>query len=70
MALHAAAGISRLAPEPIGTEDQSLNLKTLEQRTIERALTATGGHRAKAAQLLGISDRTLRYKLNGSAAAC
>ncbi len=50
------------------TSDESaaidLNLKVLEQRTIERALSATGGHRTRAAELLGISERTLRNKLN------
>ncbi len=50
-------------------DDESLDLRILERRAIERALAATGGHRARAAQLLGISDRTLRNKLNGSAAA-
>jgi DNA-binding NtrC family response regulator len=42
-----------------------LNLRELERIAIERALVATGGHRAKAAALLGISERTLRTKLNG-----
>jgi DNA-binding NtrC family response regulator len=56
----------------VETEDSptggTLNLKTLERRTIERALAATGGNRMRAAQLLGISDRTLRNKLNGKGA--
>jgi DNA-binding NtrC family response regulator len=47
----------------------SLNLKTLERHAIERALAATGGNRIRAAQLLGISDRTLRNKLNGKSAS-
>ena len=42
-----------------------LNLRELEGKTIERALVATGGHRQRAAELLGISERTLRNKLNG-----
>jgi DNA-binding NtrC family response regulator len=41
------------------------DLKTLERTAIQRALTATGGHRLRAAKLLGISERTLRNKLNG-----
>ncbi len=45
------------------------DLRELEQDAIERALAATGGHREKAADLLGISVRTLRNKLNGPAAA-
>jgi DNA-binding NtrC family response regulator len=43
----------------------TLNLRDLERKTIERALVATGGHRQRAAELLGISERTLRNKLNG-----
>jgi DNA-binding NtrC family response regulator len=41
-----------------------LDLGELERITIARALERTGGHRAKAAELLGISERTLRNKLN------
>ncbi len=41
-----------------------LDLGELEQLAIQRALQTTGGHRAKAAELLGISERTLRNKLN------
>jgi len=41
-----------------------LNLGQLEALAIERALNTTGGHRRKAAGLLGISERTLRNKLN------
>lgn len=40
-----------------------INLKELEHLAIERALMATGGHRTRAAELLGISERTLRNKL-------
>jgi len=46
------------APEPF-------NLDELERRAIGRALVATGGNRTRAAKLLGISERTLRNKLNG-----
>ena len=35
----------------------------LEQAYIDKALLQTGGNRTKAAQLLGISRRTLSYKL-------
>ena len=45
--------------------DDTLDLDTLERATIQRALATTGGHRARAARLLGISERTLRNKLNG-----
>jgi DNA-binding NtrC family response regulator len=37
----------------------------MERVAIERALQATGGNRTRAAKLLGISERTLRNKLNG-----
>jgi DNA-binding NtrC family response regulator len=47
----------------------SFDLDTLERDTIDRALTATGGNRTRAAKLLGISERTLRNKLNGPKAA-
>jgi two-component system response regulator AtoC len=35
---------------------------------IERALQATGNNRTRTAELLGISVRTLRNKLNGPGA--
>jgi DNA-binding NtrC family response regulator len=41
-----------------------LNLGELEKLAINRALQETGGHRRRAAELLGISERTLRNKLN------
>ncbi|WP_294389942.1 sigma-54 dependent transcriptional regulator [uncultured Sphingomonas sp.] len=40
-----------------------------EYDAIEDALAATGGHRQRTAQLLGISERTLRYRLAGMRAA-
>lgn len=45
------------------TGTDTLKLKELERQAIERALEKTGGHRRKAAELLGISLRTLQYKL-------
>jgi transcriptional regulator with PAS, ATPase and Fis domain len=41
----------------------SLNLDGIERRTILRALERTNGHQQKAAELLGISRRTLSRKL-------
>lgn len=44
-------------------EDDVLDIRTLERLAIHRALKKTGGHKAKAAELLGINERTLRNKL-------
>ena len=38
-------------------------LEALEQDLIRRALTRTDGHQVRAAEMLGISERMLRYKL-------
>jgi transcriptional regulator with PAS, ATPase and Fis domain len=35
----------------------------MEKETIRQTLERTAGHRKKAAQLLGISERDLYYKL-------
>jgi DNA-binding NtrC family response regulator len=43
----------------------SLDVAEAESRLIERALEVSGGNRTRAAELLGISVRTLRNKLNG-----
>jgi DNA-binding NtrC family response regulator len=43
----------------------SLNIDEAEKVLIERALKTSGGNRTKTAELLGISVRTLRNKLNG-----
>ncbi len=42
-----------------------VNLEELERMAINRALKATRGNRTRAAKLLGISERTLRNRLNG-----
>jgi DNA-binding NtrC family response regulator len=47
-------------------DEAPLNLEVLERRTILRALVATGGHRARAARILGMCERTLRNKLKVS----
>jgi DNA-binding protein Fis len=43
----------------------SLNVTHAEAKLIERALEVSRGNRTKASELLGISVRTLRNKLNG-----
>jgi two-component system response regulator HydG len=52
------------AGEPVAAEPLPFDLDELERRAIVRALEATGGNRTRAAKLLGISERTLRNKLN------
>jgi DNA-binding NtrC family response regulator len=47
-----------------GVDTAAFNLDELERQAIVRALAATGGNRTRAAKLLGISERTLRNKLN------
>jgi DNA-binding NtrC family response regulator len=53
------------AADPAADAAGTLNLRELERLTITRALATTSGHRQRAAELLGISERTLRNKLNG-----
>ena len=43
--------------------DLDKTLETTERQLITRALELAGGNRSKAAQLLGISFRSLRYRL-------
>ncbi|MHB1298125.1 MAG: sigma-54-dependent transcriptional regulator [Gemmatimonadaceae bacterium] len=45
---------------------ETFNVNDAERILITRALQATSGHRAKAAELLGMSVRTLRNKLNSA----
>jgi len=52
------------AGDPAVAEPLPFDLDELERRAIVRALEATGGNRTRAAKLLGISERTLRNKLN------
>ncbi len=43
--------------------DLNKRVESLEQILIRKALEKSGGNQVKAAELLGISERTLRYKL-------
>ena len=54
----------RAVPEAGAVVLPGLNLEDAELALIERALAITGGNRTRAAELLGISDRTLRNKLS------
>ena len=58
--------VTRASPHGPNDDESSLNLDVLERLTIQRALVATGGHRSRAAHILGICERTLRNKLKAS----
>jgi len=67
----AAAPAAAYTPAPVASPPNSssvllnsLNVADAERVLIERALEAAGGNRTRAADLLGISVRTLRNKLN------
>jgi len=53
-------------PHEVGTAvvEETCDLTELEKDAIRRALGRTNGNRTRAARLLGISERTLRKKLN------
>jgi DNA-binding NtrC family response regulator len=51
------------AEEYVEPEMESLNLSDLGRQMLEKALERNGGNRKKAAQELGISDRTLYRRL-------
>jgi len=55
--------IRRIEPLPSPVPPANLNLKVAEKELMERALRQTGNNKTKAAQLLGISRRTLYRKL-------
>jgi DNA-binding NtrC family response regulator len=64
--LPAAIARGATAPQP----GVSYRLDSLEAQTIGEVLSVTGGHHKQAANLLGISPRTLSRKLKTYAAAC
>jgi two-component system response regulator FlrC len=51
------------APQPVVSSANPVNMKDLERQHILDTLAKVGGSRKKAIELLGISERTLRYKL-------
>ena len=50
-------------PAPPRDDAQSLSVEAAERRAIREALRQTGGNRTEAAKLLGLSRRTLFYRL-------
>ncbi len=54
--------ITDLSSSPKG-QDSLPSLEEVEREHIERVLTSVGGHRSRAAQILGISERNLYRKL-------
>jgi transcriptional regulator with GAF, ATPase, and Fis domain len=59
-----ASGASLLNPGASSGDNGVLDIKTVERATIKRALARTSGNKTRAAELLGISVRTLRNKIN------
>ncbi len=57
----AAASASELPPEGLDLERE---VEAFERRIILKALDRTGGNRTEAARLLGVSFRSLRYRLS------
>jgi two-component system, response regulator FlrC len=51
------------APAQPSSSSMQDHVASAERLAIERALAASGGHRAKAAEILGVSKRTLQYRL-------
>lgn len=57
------AAAATAAPVAQAPAEGPTDIKSLERRHIMEALAAEGGSRKRAAQRLGMSERTLRYKL-------
>ena len=52
-----------MPPQPVVSSASPANMKDLERQHILDTLAKVGGSRKKTIELLGISERTLRYKL-------
>jgi DNA-binding NtrC family response regulator len=64
----AGAAVAEADDDPMRVVLHSLDVTAAEKVLIERALEVSGGNRTRAAELLGMSVRTLRNKLNGPGA--
>ncbi|MCI0341173.1 MAG: sigma-54 dependent transcriptional regulator [Planctomycetales bacterium] len=58
-----AAGGADPAAIPPGGMDLEAHVEAVERRFLEEALRRTGGHLTKAAELLGMTFRAIRYKV-------
>lgn len=58
-----AANKKEPAPSPLADEDHLSSLKEVEREAILKALSASDGNKSKAAEILGISRKTLYKKL-------
>ena len=67
--LAAAQSVRHMPRMPANATRLAEAARLSEYEAIEEALAATGGHRLRAAARLGISERTLRYRLAGMRAA-
>jgi DNA-binding NtrC family response regulator len=61
------AGVTPVTGTDTGVILTTLNVADVERTLIARALEMAGGNRTRASELLGISVRTLRNKLNSPA---
>ena len=52
-----------MSSPPVSALETGLTLREMEQRLFERTLEATGGNRTRAAEMLGVSLRTIRNKV-------
>jgi two-component system response regulator FlrC len=59
----AAIEAAPVAADPFAPISLADARRAAQARAIEEALNATGGHRLRAAERLGISERTLRYRI-------
>ena len=60
----ASPGREETVPDPYSGFSMNDYLKRTESHLVRRAMELAEGHRAEAAQLLGISDRALKYLLS------
>ncbi|MGI6232430.1 MAG: sigma-54 interaction domain-containing protein [Prevotella sp.] len=62
-AMSTAPAAEEAEAEEVASEPENLNLDNLGRQMVEKALERNGGNRKKAAQELGISDRTLYRRI-------